>query len=526
MKYASLHCHTSYSNLKLIDSINKVEDLIDYGYDLGLHAIAITDHDCLTSHIQAIEYFEKKYKDKPYKLVLGNEIYISREGLTEENHQQGEKFYHCILLAKDAIGHEQLRELSTIAWRDRGYYRVIMRTPTYLSDIERVVGANPGHLICTTACLGSYPGVKFKWGEYDAIDGYLEKMEEMFGEDFFIELQPSEHEDQRLYNRHMVVNYWDKYNFTVATDAHYLKKEERRLHKEFLNSKESDGNREVDEFYSSAYLMSAKEVFRYMSLDFREEKILTMFENSIKMADRCTTYSLLHDQIVPKIQYEWNKRDEDAFYRFAMLMEQYNFTSLDKYLAVGANEADKYLAYLIGEGFMRRLYKGADRNYGEYFARLNEELYHINAISETRKQPLSDYFNTMNKIIDLIWTDGDSLIGPGRGSACGSLINYLLGITQLDPLRQELPLPFWRFMNESRPDLPDIDIDSESMRRGRILLALKKYFNSMNSEVINVCTVGTIKTKSAIRTAGRGLDIEDTVINYIVSLVPTERGVD
>jgi DNA polymerase-3 subunit alpha len=253
----------------------------------------------------------------------------------------------------------------------------------------------------------------------------------------------------------MVSTYWNKYNFTVATDSHYLTKDERKLHKEFLNSKESDGNREVDEFYSATYLMSAQEVFNYLSQDFREEKILTMFENSIEIANRCQNYSLFHDQIVPKIQYEWNSRDEEAFYKFSLLMEQYNFTSLDKYIGIGANEADKYLAYLIGEGFMKRIYKDKNTDYKEYFERLNEELYHINAISEARKQPLSDYFNTMNKIVDLIWTDGDSLIGPGRGSACGSLINYLLGITQLDPLRQELTLPFWRFMNESRPDLPD-----------------------------------------------------------------------
>ena len=90
---------------------------------------------------------------------------------------------------------------------------------------------------------------------------------------------------------------------------------------------------------------------------------------------------------------------------------------------------------------MKRIYKDKNTDYKEYFERLNEELYHINAISEARKQPLSDYFNTMNKIVDLIWTDGDSLIGPGRGSACGSLINYLLESLS-GPLRQELHFPF------------------------------------------------------------------------------------
>ena len=114
--------------------------------------------------------------------------------------------------------------------------------------------------------------MKFQLGEYDAIDSYLEKMVELFVK-IFIEIQPSNQEDQRqLYNRYMVSTYWNKYNFTVATDSHYLTKDERKLHKEFLNSKESDGNREVDEFYSATYLMSAQEVFNYLSQDFREEK--------------------------------------------------------------------------------------------------------------------------------------------------------------------------------------------------------------------------------------------------------------
>ena len=104
---------------------------------------------------------------------------------------------------------------------------------------------------------------------------------------------------------------------------------------------------------------------------------------------------------------------------------------------------------------MSKIFKDWDDDYTIYFERLDEELTHIRAISETMKQPLSDYFNTMAKIIEIIWSDGDSLVGPGRGSGCGSLINYLVGITQLDPLRQELEMPFWRFMNKSRPELPD-----------------------------------------------------------------------
>ena len=179
--YASLHNHTDYSNLKLIDSINKVEDLIDYGYELGLHSIAITDHDCLTSHVRALNYFKSKYAEKDYRLILGNEIYVTREGLTAETHESGEKFYHCILLAKDEIGHRQLRELSSRAW-SRGYVKFIMRTPTYLSDIDEIIGNDPGHVVCTTACLGGMTGTFFTTGQLDRIAPILQAFQGIFGE--------------------------------------------------------------------------------------------------------------------------------------------------------------------------------------------------------------------------------------------------------------------------------------------------------------------------------------------------------
>lgn len=517
--YASLHNHTDYSNLKLIDSINKVEDLIDYAYELGLKAVAITDHDCLTSHVRALNYYNKKYKDKDFKLILGNEIYVTREGLTAETHEAGEKFYHCILLALDEVGHRQLRELSSRAWT-RGYVKFIMRTPTYLSDIEEIVGANPGHLVCTTACLGGMTGTFFTTGQLERISPILSALQGLFGEDnFFIELQPSHMKDQLEYNSYMIDNYWNEYNFTIATDSHYLKKDEREIHKTFLNSKDGKGNREVDEFYASAYMMSAEEVHGYMDNYISEECVNSMMENTLTIAERCNDYVLDHPQIVPKIEYDWVSRDYVAL---SNLRDHIGNRPQLQYYCNSDIEADKYLALLIAEGYQKLIGEYLD----EYLDRLEEELDTFKAISDNINQPLSDYFNTMAKIIDIVWTDGDSLVGPGRGSGCGSLINYLLGITQLDPLRQELNMPFWRFLHPSRPELPDIDFDTEALKRNKILKAVTKYFNSIGSEVINVCTIGTIKTKSAIRTAGRSLGIDDVAINYIVSLVPNERGND
>ena len=123
--YTTLHNHTHYSNLRLIDSINTEETLIDRAYELGLKGVAITDHESVSGHIKALNYYNKKYTDEQkedFKLILGNEIYLTRSTLNSETHQKGEKFYHLLLLAKDAIGHEQLRQLSSKAW-NRAYYR-------------------------------------------------------------------------------------------------------------------------------------------------------------------------------------------------------------------------------------------------------------------------------------------------------------------------------------------------------------------------------------------------------------------
>ena len=558
MQYSSLHNHTDYSNLKLIDSINTVEGLIDYAYELGLKGLAITEHDTLTGHIRALNYYQKKIekilKEKEidgsglsfeekieaadFRLVLGNEIYITREGLTAETHKQGEKFYHCILLAKDEIGYRQIRELSSRAWM-RGYMRMIMRTPTYLSDIDEIVGAEPGHLVCTTACIGGYCGVMFqnyretKDESYlRNIDNYILSMKEMFGFDFYIELQPSRMEDQIEYNKYMLENYRGLVKFTIATDSHYLKKDERVLHKVFLQSKEDSANREVDAFYASAYMMSAAEIEEYVSDYIEIEELEKMFENTIAITNECKWYTMDHPQIVPKIDYEWEERDDNLVWRLQDFVDECGgeskYPHLYRYLTTSpaadevCGEADSYLIHLIAEGFWSNKIKPEEK----YIARLDNELYHIHGISENMNQPLSDYFNTMSKIMDIVWSDGDSIVGPGRGSGAGCLINYLVGITQIDPLTQQLEMPFWRFMDISRPGLPDIDFDTEAMKRLRIFNSVRRYFNSINSEVINVCTIGTLKTKSAIRTAARGLDMDDAVTNYIVSLVPTERGQD
>ena len=165
MSYTSLHNHTDYSNIRMLDSINQLPLVFERAKELKLNGVAITDHETLSGHIKAIQLLKslrekaKTEEDKKYwnnfKLILGNEIYLTRNNLTKENYVKGQdKYFHFILLAKDAEGHEQLRELSSRAW-SHSFRQFIERVPTYYQDVEEVIGVNPGHIIASTACLGS-----------------------------------------------------------------------------------------------------------------------------------------------------------------------------------------------------------------------------------------------------------------------------------------------------------------------------------------------------------------------------------
>lgn len=444
--YALLHAHTHYSNLRLIDSINTEETLIDRAFELGLTGVAITDHESVSGHVKALDYYNKKYADKKdsFKLVLGNEIYLTREGLNAENHEKGEKFFHQILLAKDSEGHRQLRELSTRAWK-RSYFKNLMRTPTYSSDIFDIVGANKGHLIATTTCLAGVTASRYAMNDFDGIDRFMNSMSELFGrENFFVELQPSYQDDQINYNKYMLERYWGKYPFIFTTDAHYLKKEDGEIHSWFLNSK-SGGDRETDQFYSSAYVMSYNEIKTYFQHYIPIEKIEEMKDNTNRIIASVQPYDLSHGQIVPKIKYEERKSDLKIktvydLFNTEVTKEKYPYLY---YFMNTEDETDSYFMTLIYEGYYDKILSSPVK-LSERLERINYELEQIRETSLKINQSLSDYFITMAKMIEIVWNEGDSLVGPGRGSASGFLVNYLVGITQIDPQTQMLYMPPWR----------------------------------------------------------------------------------
>ena len=255
MKYFGIHNHTMYSNIRLLDCINRPKALIDKAIELGLSGIAITDHECLAAHVEVNQYAEKLKETNPdFRIALGNEIYLTD---TREN---GQKYYHFLLIAKDAIGHKALRELSSTAWYGSYVDRKMERVPLLKSEMKEIMSKYKGHVIATTACMGGELSTlaleKYNLDSINQSSQHIaQKMlefsmycKDIFGDDFYIECAPSRFDDQIAVNN--ILMRFAKavgIKMVVGTDAHYLIAADRPIHKAYLNSKE--GDREVDSFY-------------------------------------------------------------------------------------------------------------------------------------------------------------------------------------------------------------------------------------------------------------------------------------
>lgn len=516
------HCHSEYSNIRLLDCINRPKDLLTTAATLGYSGLTITDHECLSSHVQFLQ-LEKELKEKgklpeDFKLGLGNEIYLT------DTRDKSQKYYHFILIAKDTIGHRALRELSSIAWYNSYYDRGMERVPTLKSELTKIVKKYPGHLIAATACLGGELAtltnelVKAEKNSSDnimdikvKISQFLTYCKELFGEDFYIEIAPAKSKDQVNFNNR-VKGIAKAFNIPMifATDAHYLTSKDRAVHKAYLNSK--DGEREVDDFYYYSHLMDNEEAFENLSPHFTEEEFSEMCANTIDIMNKIGTYEIFHNPIIPEVELP------NVYKQVDHSIKQY--PTLFK-LRASDNIQERYW---VGECLINLKKKNLDNEV--YMQRLEIEAKVIDTIGQKLGNCLFAYFNTFQHYIDLFWECG-SLSGPGRGSSVCFLSNYLLGITQLDPVEWELD--YWRFLNEERVELPDIDTDLSPSKRKLIFKKIREERGEVN--VLQVATFGTEGTRSAIQTACRGYRSEEypngidvDIAQYLSGLIPQERG--
>lgn len=513
----SLHNHTHFSNLRLRDCIVRETELIDYAIELGHQVVAITDHESVSNAVKVEKYYKKvKEKNPDFKVILGNEIYLCRDGLNSSNFVRGQdKYFHFVLLARDAIGHQQIREISTKAWLRSYMTGRMRRVPTYYSDLIEIIGKNPGHVIGSTACLGGALGTQLlrfrETNDFELlgkIKSWCIQMQSLFGKDnFFLEMQPSKNNEQ-LYVNQKILEFSNELDipYIVTTDTHYLKKEDRVIHKAYLNAQ--NGDREVDDFYATTYMMSTEELESFFD---EKEMLQAAYQNILKIKDMCEDYSLLKPLKIPELI--WPKPQ-------GLPLNYDSFIEKIPYLKTFLESdyvGDNVLAKLITEKVATDETLQNQETYDEIEVNLDDTW----RSSLTNNAHWSAYFLNLQHIIEECWKAG-TLIGPSRGSGGGFILLYILGITQINPLREKTKLFHWRFLNPERASVLDIDTDIEGGRRQQVLNHLRNVYGS--DRVSNVATFGTEKSKSAILTAARGLGIDVDIAQYISSMIVADRG--
>ena len=497
----------------------KENDLIDYAIELGHKVVAITDHDSVSNAIKVEKYYKKiKEKHPDFKVVLGNEIYLCRNGLNSNNfNKDNDRYYHFILLAKNLEGHKQIREISTRAWHRSYMARGMRRVPTYYQDLFDIIGENKGNVIGSTACLGgALPTQLLKYRQtkdnslLEKIYIWIQQIDNIFGHgNFFFELQPSMNDEQIYVNKFLIeLSKELDIPYIITTDTHYLKKEDRMIHKAYLNAQ--NGDREVDDFYATTYLMNTEELESYFDY-LTNEELQTAYQNIQNIIDMCEDYSLLKPLKIPQLPWrDLGNYHIDQKYWCSQIPYLEKFWSSDY-------EGDGELA----DAIVLKLEEDERLQYKDCYDEIDKCLEMTWVSSEKNHTHWSAYFLNLQKIIEECWSAG-TIVGCGRGSGVGFILLYLLGITQINPMWETTKCYRWRFLNPDRVSVLDVDIDIEGGRRAQVLSHLRKVYSE--DRVSQVATFGTEKAKSAILTACRGLGIDVDIAQYLSSMVAADRG--
>ena len=495
------------------DCIIKENLLIDYAIELGHKVVAITDHETISSWVKVEKYYNKIKKDHPdFKVIRGNEIYLCRDGLNAENfNKEVDRYYHFILLAKDRIGAKQIMEISTRAWHRSYMAKGMRRVPTYYQDLIDIIGADPGHVILSTACLGgALPTQILRGTSDDKLIRWIEQMQLLAGkENFYLEMQPSNNKEQFIVNNKLLqLSKLTGAKYIITTDSHYLKKEDRKIHKAYLNAQ--NGDREVDDFYATTYMMSDEELRSFFPY-FSEEEVEEGYKAIEKIAEMCEDFSLQKSLHIPNLLWRELKNYPRNYKEYFSLMP-----TLEKFYN-SSYKSDRYLVDAIIDG----IHNHPTLQTPEGYAALEDNLQRTWESSEVNKARWSAYYLNLQRNIDECWAAG-TIVGPARGSGGGFELLYCLDVIQMDALRETTKCFPWRFLNPKRESVLDIDTDIEGGRRAQVLTHFRRVYGE--DRVANVATFRTETTKSAILTAARGLGIDIDVAQYIAGLVPADRG--
>lgn len=391
------------------------------------------------------------------------------------------------------------------------------RVPTYYQDLIDIIGANPGHVIGSTACLGGYLATSIlKWYNqqknqqvFDLIIDWCHVMIKIFGkENFYLEMQPSANNEQLIVNKFIyALSRQEQIPFIITCDEHYQTKADAPIHKAFLNAQE--GEREVDTFYATTYLMGTEELEAYMS-NFSDEVFQEAYQNILNIKNQCVDFSFKKALEIPALAWKTPTQNIN-------LEEWYEKIPYVKIF----NESDYFGDKRLVELIINKILSDPRLQTKEIYDETNDNLRITWISSEVNKTHWSAYFLNLQQIINVCW-DAGTLVGCGRGSGVGFLLLYLLDITQINPLWETTRTYSWRFLNPNRVSVLDVDTDIEGGRRAQVLQALRDYYGQ--DRVANVVTFGKEKSKSALQTAARGMGIDNDISQYLASLIPSDRG--
>ena len=487
MNYVGLHVHTHYS---LFDGIATPQEYVDRASKLGMNALAITDHGSLSGHRE----FYRSAKEKGIKPILGLEGYMcadisDKRDKSERTGQQDLVYNHIILLAKNQKGLENLNKISEIAWTD-GFFK----KPRF--DFEILQKYKEG-IIVTSACPSSVIVKALEEQEFALAKKHIKWFKDNFGSDYYIEVMPHNTPEINKY----LIDLADEFNIkaVVTPDCHHVDESQKDI-QEFKLLMNTHAKVQKDTTYAKSKKCSS--MMERLDYLYGKDRDITFNKFEIHL--------LSYEEI--KAAMEKQGIDREDIYSNTLLLaetvEDYDIKDGLDLLPVQYKNPDQELANLafaaLEEKRLNPNWVGNDI----YEVRLMEELEII------RDKKFAPYFLVVQNMISWAKKEG-ILVGPGRGSSAGSLVCYLLGITDVDPL--EHGLLFFRFINPERNDFPDIDTDIQDTRRDEV----KDYLVRQYRHVASIATFLQFKDKGVVRDVARVLDIPLTDVNKVLKLVDT-----
>jgi len=462
--FVHLHVHTNYS---LLDGACEIDKLARRLSELGMESCAITDHGVMYGVID----FYKTMHSYGIKPIIGSEVYVAERTMHDKEPGVDEEQYHLVLLAKDNQGYKNLMKLVSLGFTEGFYYKPRV-------DMSVIAKYSEG-LIALSACLaGKIPSLLLK-GNYEGAKSTALQFKSIFGDDnFFIEVQDHGLLDQRkIINDLISLSQETGIPLVATNDVHYIQKDDALAQDVLLciqTGKTLDDENRMRFESSEFYLKSSDEMASLFSY------IPEAIENTVKIAERCNVtldFGTIH---LPSFQVP------------------------DGYTQ------DEYLEQLC--------YKGARERFPEITSEIKERLdYELDTI---KKMGYSSYFLIVWDFINYARQKG-IMVGPGRGSAAGSLVAYCLYITNIDPLKYNLL--FERFLNPERISMPDIDVDFCYERRQEVIdYVVQKYGQDRVAQIV---TFGTMAARAAIRDVGRVMGYPYAEVDKIAKMVPAELGI-